>query len=65
MAKMNITIMPTGEIKIQIEGVKGKKCLDLSKAFEDALGEVVDRKFTSEYYQEEYIKKQDYLRERK
>lgn len=65
MAKMSITITPNGEIKVQIEGVKGKKCVNLSKAFEEALGEVVDRKFTSEYYQEEAIKRQDYLKEEK
>lgn len=63
MAKMNITITPSGEIKVQIEGVKGKKCLDFSKAFEESLGEVTDRKFTSEYYQEESVKRQDYLKE--
>jgi hypothetical protein len=65
MAKMSITITPNGDVKIQIEGIKGKKCVDFSKAFEEALGEVSDRKFTSEYYQEESIKKQDYLKEKR
>jgi len=63
MAKINISITPSGEIKVQIEGVKGKKCLDFSKAFEEALGKVTERKFTSEYYQEESVKRQDYLKE--
>jgi hypothetical protein len=65
MAKMNITITPNGDIKIQIEGVKGRRCLDFSKVFEETLGEVTDRKFTSEYYQEESIKRQDYLKEKR
>jgi hypothetical protein len=63
MAKIYVTITSSGEIKVQIEGVKGKKCLDFSKAFEEALGEVTERKFTSEYYQEESVKREDYLRE--
>lgn len=63
MAKMNVTIMPNGEVKMQIEGIKGKKCLDLSKGFEEALGEVADRKLTSEYYQEQFAKREDYLKE--
>ena len=64
MAKMNLTIMPDGEIKIQIEGMKGKKCIDFSKGFEDSLGEVIDRKFTSEYYGEQFLKTQDHLKEK-
>lgn len=65
MTKINITITPNGEIKIHIEGIKGRECLDFSKAFEEALGKVVDRKFTSEYYQEGSIKRQDYLKEKR
>lgn len=62
MPKMNITITPNGEIKVRIEGVKGKKCPDFSEAFEEALAEMIDRKFTSEYHQQESMKIQDYLR---
>ena len=66
MQKINVSITPNGEVKIQMEGVKGKTCLDYSKEIEDALGEVIDRKFTSEYYQGELlIKKQYYLKEEK
>jgi hypothetical protein len=48
-----ITIGPDGEVKIEVEGVAGKDCLDLTKFLEDELGEVTDRQFTSAYYQEE------------
>jgi len=65
MAKMNIIITPNGYVKIQIEGVKGGRCLDFSKTFEEALGEVADRKLTSEYYQGESIKRHDYLKEKR
>jgi hypothetical protein len=64
MAKMNVTIMPDGEIKMQIEGIKGKKCLDISKGFEESLGEVTDRKFTSDYYAEQFLKTQNHLKEK-
>jgi len=50
VAKMRVTVSSDGDIKVQIEGVRGKKCLDLSKAFEESLGEVAERRFTSEYH---------------
>jgi hypothetical protein len=65
MPKVSLSITPSGDVKIQIEGMKGKKCVDLSQAFEDALGKIVNKRFTSEYYQEEYIKKRDYLKVKK
>ncbi len=65
MAKITIIISPDGVTKIHVEGVKGKKCLDFSKTFEDALGDVVEKKFTSEYYQEESLKRADYLKEKR
>jgi len=64
MAKMNVTIMQNGEVKIQLEGIKGKKCLDFSKRFEESIGEITNRKLTSEYYQEELVKRQNYLKEK-
>jgi hypothetical protein len=64
MAKMFVTITPTGNIKIQVEGIKGKKCVALSMALEESLGEVADRKFTSEYYQDESVKAQGYIKEK-
>lgn len=48
-----ITIGPDGEVKLEVKGVPGADCLDLTKFLEDELGDVTDRQHTSEYYQEE------------
>lgn len=48
-----ITIGPDGNVKIEVEGVSGKDCMDFSKFLEDELGEVTERVRTSEYYEEE------------
>lgn len=65
MAKMTVSISPNGEIKVQIEGIKGKSCVELTKEFEEALGEVINKKFTSEYYQEGFIKSPNLIKEKK
>ena len=51
--EMEITIFPEGEITIHVKGVKGKKCIDFSKFLEGAIGEVIEREKTSEFYEEE------------
>ena len=48
-----ITIGPDGNLDIQVEGVPGGDCVDFTKFLEDELGEVTERQFTSEYFQEE------------
>ena len=50
--EMEITISPQGEVQIQVKGVKGGQCLDLTKGLEAGLGAVEERKLTSEYYEE-------------
>ena len=47
-----ISIGPDGEVQIQVEGVAGKDCVDLTRSLEEELGDVTDRQFTREYYQE-------------
>lgn len=57
MEELEVTISAEGKVNIIVKGVKGKSCVDITKALEDALGEVENRTFTSEYYlQEEYEK---------
>lgn len=50
--EMVIQIAPDGTISLEVKGVKGGECLDFSKFLEDALGDVIQREKTSEYYQE-------------
>ena len=51
--EIEIVITENGEVEIEIHGVKGKKCIEFSKFLEDAIGEVKERKKTSEYYERE------------
>ncbi|MNS68424.1 hypothetical protein D3C72_1017060 [compost metagenome] len=50
--EMEITISPTGEVNIQVKGVHGASCLDLTKGLEQGLGTVEDRQLTAEYYEQ-------------
>lgn len=49
--EIEIEIGPTGEVKLEVKGAKGHGCLDLSKLFEEAVGEVTEQKRTAEYFQ--------------
>ncbi len=52
--ELEITITPQGDVRIEVIGVKGKSCVDLTKPLEDALGsEVESRTYTSTYYEYE------------
>jgi hypothetical protein len=52
MADIIFTIDPDGNITITVEGAKGKDCTALTAELEEALGVVLDREFTTEYYEE-------------
>ncbi len=52
-AKIHVKIKPDGDVEIWVEGVKGKRCLNLTKSLEESLGEVISKEFTTEYYMEE------------
>lgn len=50
-----ITIDAEGDVSIRVAGVKGRKCLDLTKWLEQELGVVTDRRKTSDYYEQEAV----------
>ncbi len=50
--KIDIFIHADGRVEIQVCGVKGEKCLEVTKAVEEALGGKVLREVTSEMYEE-------------
>ena len=50
--KMEITILPNGEVSIKVLCVAGPSCEQVSKALEESLGHVKARERTAEYYQE-------------
>jgi hypothetical protein len=53
--EIDIEIKPDGTVTFAVKGVKGKKCKEITKAIEEALGEVREVVKTSEYYEEEVI----------
>lgn len=53
--EIDIEITPDGEVKLTVKGVSGAACLELTRGIEEALGLVVSREKTSEYYQNEAV----------
>jgi len=51
MEKITVEISPTGETKISVTGVRGKKCLQLTEELERELGKA-DVELTGEYYEQ-------------
>ena len=51
--KMEITILPNGEVSIRVLCVPGPSCEQVSAALEQSLGTVKSKEKTAEYYQEE------------
>jgi len=49
LQEIDVVIDKDGQVKIEVRGVKGPSCLDLTKELEAALGgEVADRQMTAE-----------------
>ena len=52
--ELEIVIKPDGEVEVKVKGVKGERCLDITKQLEQLLGgEIVDRRHTDEYYEQD------------
>ena len=51
--EIKIDIDDAGNVSFQVFGVKGKKCLAITKDLEEALGIVVKQEKTAEFYQTE------------
>jgi Protein of unknown function (DUF2997) len=50
--KMEIAILPNGEVSIRVLCVPGPACESVSAALEESLGTVKSKEKTAEYYQE-------------
>jgi hypothetical protein len=49
MQEIEIYIDKTGKVRVEVRGVKGKACLDITRSLEEALGgQVESREFTPE-----------------
>jgi Protein of unknown function (DUF2997) len=53
MQEIKIIIGKGGKVNLEVSGVKGKACSDLTKSIEKALGKVTTEKKKSEYYQQQ------------
>jgi hypothetical protein len=52
--EIEVTIGKDGQVQIQVRGVKGLKCLELTKELEEALGgNILSRVMTGEAVEEE------------
>lgn len=50
--KLKIRLYPNGEIKVETEGVKGKKCLEYAKIVADSVNaKILEQELTKEYYE--------------
>ncbi len=49
--EIEITINENGEVELHVQGVPGSDCMKLTADLEEALGVVLNREKTSEYYQ--------------
>ena len=52
MTEIKIVIGADGKVNIDVAGVKGKSCTDLTKSIEKALGKVQATKKKAEFYQQ-------------
>jgi len=48
--EFEITIAPDGSVEVQVQGYKGKGCLEAMKIFQEIVGELQSQKLTHEYY---------------
>lgn len=55
--ELEFSIDDDGKISIKVIGAQGAECLELTKAIEEALGVVTDRKKTPDFYVQPVEKK--------
>jgi len=65
LEEIEIFIDKDGTVRLQVRGVKGEACLDLTKDLEEALGGIVlDREMTPEAYEQSQRKSGADLKDR-
>jgi hypothetical protein len=56
MGKIKIRLYPDGTVKMDTEGIKGKKCMDYAKVLERLADlKIYSQEKTQEYYQSEIL----------
>ncbi len=54
MPELIITIAPGGDTKIEVDGVQGTSCTDLTREIENRLGSVQSRNMKGDYFAQEH-----------
>lgn len=52
MQELEINISPSGEVKIEVKGAHGDSCLAITRDLENSLGQVEDRQYKAEFYEQ-------------
>jgi hypothetical protein len=52
MQELEITIDNEGRVLVHVSGVKGEDCIALTKNLENAVGDVQERSFSADYYEQ-------------
>ncbi|MDP3564046.1 MAG: DUF2997 domain-containing protein [Methanoregula sp.] len=52
MQELEITIDNEGRVLVHISGVKGEDCIALTKNLENSVGDVQERSFSADYYEQ-------------
>ena len=52
MQELEIKIDNEGRVQIGVRGVHGESCVALTRSLEEAIGEVRDRSFSPEFFEE-------------
>lgn len=50
--EIEVVIRPDGSVTFEVKCAKGPSCMDLTRAIEESLGEVIERERTPDFYQE-------------
>jgi hypothetical protein len=64
--EIDVFISPDGTVKVEVRGVKGTQCINVTKRLEELLGsQVVERTHTGEFDEaEQELTRDDHLRQR-
>lgn len=54
--EIRVVIEKDGKVIFKVSGQDGPQCLSVTQAFEEAMGAVLDRKRTNEFYQKANIR---------
>ena len=55
MEELIVTIQE-GDIQVEVQGVKGARCLELTQAIENLLGKISRREFKNDFYGQAKLK---------